>query len=350
MWIETLQSGGLRMVDRVKINGKTKRISVPLEKNTPQAIRKAREALDLKSRTITQPTSEMRLNKAIEDYLDLKDCRESTRKNAKANLKHAEDILGDLSLSELTPAGLRRAFYKSNLSHSVINRTISAFKTFCSWCVDMEYLQNNPAQNIKPMKIDEAEKDPEELYLEPDRLRDLLKSLDGMPYYMTRFLALTGMRIGEASALTPEDIGDRYISITKAYSEMTNEITKPKNKSSIRNVFIQPELRTFLNEFLKWRRLDIMAYGIRPKTLFYSRSGAIYREQYFDRVINKYGAHPHLLRHTHVALLAEKGISLDAIARRIGHKGTGTTKAVYYHVTRKQKQKDEDAMAKIQIL
>ena len=43
-------------------------------------------------------------------------------------------------------------------------------------------------------------------------------------------------------------------------------------------------------------------------------------------------------------------LSLEAIARRIGHKGTATTKAVYYHVTEKQRQKDEEKMAQIKLL
>ena len=48
MWIESLPSGGLRMVDRVKIAGKMRRVSVPLEKDTPQARRRALDALQKK--------------------------------------------------------------------------------------------------------------------------------------------------------------------------------------------------------------------------------------------------------------------------------------------------------------
>jgi hypothetical protein len=43
-------------------------------------------------------------------------------------------------------------------------------------------------------------------------------------------------------------------------------------------------------------------------------------------------------------------MSLEAIARRIGHNGTETTRAVYYHVTQKQREKDEQAMAAVRIL
>ena len=353
MWVEKTSNGGLRLVDRIKINGKTKRVSVPLEKRTPQAIRKATEALLDKIQQIghvEEKGPEMSLSEAIEDYLELKDCRKSTRKVVKSDLKNATTILGDGPLTALTPAETRRRFYKAQLPTTVTNRAIKAFRVFCKWCVDMEYLPDDPAKNLRLLKVEKEAPDPSTLYLEPDQLKDLLSKLHGMTYYLTRFLALTGCRIGEAAALLPEDIGDKYISITKAYSSNSGETTKPKNASSIRKVFIQPELRELLDEYLKWRNIDIMAYGIRPKTLFYSRTGTVMSEGLYGKRIAPYGIHPHLLRHTHVALLAEQGISLEAIARRIGHKGTGTTRDVYYHVTKKQREKDEMALAEVRIL
>ena len=349
MWIEKTRNG-LRLVDRVKIDGKTRRISVPLDKDTPQARRRAADALRAKAEAVAVPVSVLRLSDAIEDYKQLKDCRASTLRTAAVNLRHAQDILGDVPLASLTPAYIRRRFYQSDEAPTVVNRSLSAFKTFCGWCVDMEYMTDNPARNIRPLKIDAPETDPAELYLEPERLQALLDQLHGMAYYATRFLALTGCRIGEAAALTPDDIGEKYITINKSLCSATGEVTMPKNRSSVRDVFIQPELRELLDDFLKWRNLDMMATGLRPSTLFYSRGGEVYREQYLDRVLFPLGAHPHLLRHTHVAILAAAGVSLDAIARRIGHKGTGTTKAVYYHVTERQREKDEAALAAVRIL
>jgi integrase len=352
-WIERLPSGGLRLVDRVKISGKTKRVSVSLDRDTPQAIRKATEALNEKIEQLAHEElkgSKIALNEAVTDYLDLKDCRESTRIYNASLLKTVVEIFGDRPLSSLSAAEIRRTFYKLEKPPQVINRIMMAFKTFCRWCVDMDYIQDDPTRNLRLLKVIREEKDPEELYLEPDALANVLDHLHGMAYYMTRFLVLTGCRIGEAAALTPEDIGDKYISITKSYSSTSHMITRPKNSSSIRDVFIQPELRELINEYLKWRNLDMMAYGIRPETLFYSRTGTIYQERYYRIVLQKLGTHPHALRHTHVALLAEQGMSLEAIARRIGHKGKGTTEAVYYHVTKKQRQKDEEKMSSIRIL
>ena len=58
----------------------------------------------------------------------------------------------------------------------------------------------------------------------------------------------------------------------------------------------------------------------------------------------------HFMRHTHVALMSEKGIPLDVIARRLGHSDSKTTKEIYFHVTEKLKQRDWDIVRNINII
>lgn len=58
---------------------------------------------------------------------------------------------------------------------------------------------------------------------------------------------------------------------------------------------------------------------------------------------------PHALRHTHVALMAEKGIRLDAIADRLGHSDSRITKEVYYHCTKKQREIDNAAFDSVSL-
>ena len=348
-WVEVTKSGTLRLCDRIKVNGKWKRVSAPLEKRTPQAIRKATEALERKARSIYQPESETALKSLIESYLETKDCRESTKINLRIQFGHVLEILGDNPISTYTPGSVFRAFYLSQKPPQTVNRAMIAFRTFARWLRDLEYTQEDLSARLRQIKEHKKEKPPEELYIEVDRLQEILDQLAGMPYYLTRFLALTGMRIGEATALTPGDIGDKYIHITKAYSSHSHEITEPKNATSNRDIYIQPELRALLDEFFQWRNLYIMSKGIRPEQLFCSASGSIYQERYYRAQLYKFGVHPHMLRHTHVAILAEQGMTLEAIARRLGHAGTETTKRVYYHVTQKQREKDEAAMSAIRI-
>ena len=50
------------------------------------------------------------------------------------------------------------------------------------------------------------------------------------------------------------------------------------------------------------------------------------------------GLTPHSLRHTHTSLLAEAGVGLEEIMRRLGHKDDDTTRYVYMHVTKSMKK------------
>ena len=61
---------------------------------------------------------------------------------------------------------------------------------------------------------------------------------------------------------------------------------------------------------------------------------------------------PHTLRHTHVSLMAEAGmdLELEAIARRLGHENSKVTREIYYHVTKKQKEKDREQIKDICLL
>ena len=59
---------------------------------------------------------------------------------------------------------------------------------------------------------------------------------------------------------------------------------------------------------------------------------------------------PHSLRHTHTALLAEAGVSLDVISRRLGHANSGVTRDVYMHVTNKMRDRDRERLKSVKML
>ena len=58
----------------------------------------------------------------------------------------------------------------------------------------------------------------------------------------------------------------------------------------------------------------------------------------------------HALRHTHASLLLEQGVSIDAIARRLGHGNSKITKEIYLHITDKLRKADNEVLSKTKIL
>lgn len=350
-WIETNSSGHLRLCDRVKVDGKLKQFKVPLEKDTPQARRIAMERLQEKISQNSTPMAEKPMNEAVEMYL-ARDIRESTRMLQGSVLHRMVQTLGNVPLHKLTAPLIKRMLLETGKPPKTLNNYLQHIKSFLNWCFEFGYIQDDVARRLRKFPDKTKPKNPEDLYMEPDELKNVLDQLSGMMYYCVKFLALTGLRVGEMSALTVSDISDNYISITKSYNYRSRMLTEPKNQSSIREVYIQPELRDLLDEYMKWRLLYMMSQGVRTDLLFFTRDGDRMKCGNLDGRLKCIGKkyHVHLLRHTHTALLAEQGISLDAIARRLGHVSDRTTRDVYFHVTKKQRQKDEMAISKVHIL
>lgn len=349
MWIEKLKSGSLRAVERYRIDGKWKRVSVPIPKDTAQARRKAQEALEAKIKAIGQPEKEMPLNELIELYISKKDCKESTRDTERKRLNGALKLLDGIPFE---PASINRCFMESTKRSSTINQYVEALRALVHWGFRYGYVEEDFALRIFKVK-DKTPKTPsEEKYLEPDELKEALDKMNGMYKYMCHFLALSGCRVGEASALTWDDIYDGYIHITKTDSKYG--VTTPKTRSSVRDIFIQEELQELLNDFRQWRNLYMMSLGVRSDRLFFTRTGSHVLSKelgwYLNQIDFHKHLHPHIFRHTHTALLAEQGMSLEAISRRLGHHSSHITKEVYFHVTSKLKKRDEEAIRYLRIL
>jgi len=347
-WVEK-NNGYLRLVERVEVDGKTKRISVPINRDTPAARKKAMAALQEKIGQIDRPQCEMRLNEAVELYLKRPGIRPATAIHAGSALRILAELIGDVKLRSLSAQMINRKVMEDG--RPVMVRKLRYLKSMLRWCVKYGYIEQDFTKQIDDA-LPKEKKDPKSLYLEHDELKQLFDNLTGIYYYSSKFLVLTGMRVGEMSALTMEDIGEDRITINKNYCYCAGVTTKPKTVESDRAIFIQPELAELIKEYKEWRLLYTMAQGVRTNLLFFSRDGSPFKENTLYQVLHRIDPklHPHLFRHTHVAMLAEAGYSLDAISRRLGHAGSNITRAVYYHVTEKQQKKDDEFLKGIRIL
>lgn len=148
-----------------------------------------------------------------------------------------------------------------------------------------------------------------------------------------------GCRVGELLALTSEDIDleNGMVSISKTYfrRNRTDYITSPKTESSNRKItipdFLQKELQRFLNR----------QYGLTAEErIFPITDRAIQKKMKQKTELSKLKPiRVHDLRHSHIALLIEKGMQPLVIAQRVGHDSVNTTMNIYGHLyPNKQKQ------------
>ena len=159
--------------------------------------------------------------------------------------------------------------------------------------------------------------------------------------YRIIFLMLfwLGCRVGELLALTCEDIDfeNGTVSISKTYfrRNKTDNITSPKTESSNRKItipqFLQEEMKNFIDR----------QYGLTPEErIFPITDRAIQKKMKQKTELAKLKPiRVHDLRHSHIALLIEKGMQPLVIAQRVGHDSVNTTMNIYGHLyPNKQKQ------------
>lgn len=200
-------------------------------------------------------------------------------------------------------------------------------------------LRDNPCKKVDKMGRSNAKelnfwtKDEYEVFLET--------FAEGEEMYRLIFQMLfwLGCRIGEALALTSSDIDleKATISVTKTYyrRNKTDYITSPKTESSNRKITIPKFLQGEIKEYLDSQ------YELAPdERIFPITDRAVQKKMKQKTVEAKLNPiRVHDLRHSHIALLIEKGLQPLVIAQRVGHDSVNTTMNIYGHLyPNKQKE------------
>lgn len=370
MWVEERGNGTYKAIERYTdyLTGKTKRVSVTMEKNTAQSRKVAQAALNEKIRQAYSGEKE-------EKKVTLKELVDEYRKDQETTIKQStyrrnyfacetiKSILGEKTLvSRLTSRYVRDKFLATREEPGTLNERLKRFKALIRWgyyndlIADISFLDK-----LEPFKDVSHREKIQNKFLEASELKELL---DGMQHerwkLLTQFLALSGLRCGEAMALLLSDLDfkERVIHVNKTYDSNNHIITTPKTLCSIRDVYMQDELADLCRQIkITTLQRNILHGHPESKLLFSNDTGtyieyAAYNKYLKDNALKILGRPitPHTLRHTHASLLFEQGLTIDEIARRLGHEDSQVTREIYLHVTEKLKEKDRDRIKNIKII
>lgn len=233
-----------------------------------------------------------------------------------------------------------------------------------SKALDLKVITSNPSQfvHVHPSKqtISEIEntetlpkileKEELKIFLETARL----KGLD-QDYPIFFLLSYTGLRVGELCALKWSDIDfqKQTLRISKTYYNAQNntkkfELQAPKTKESARIIDIDENVITVLlkHKHFQDQQINKSTENFHDHNFVFTNLGSapgypLYQKMIglrMKRLLKLSGLNesfsPHTLRHTHTSLLAEAGVSLEMIMKRLGHKDEKTTRDIYLHFTR----------------
>lgn len=172
-------------------------------------------------------------------------------------------------------------------------------------------------------------------------------------YALFRLLAFSGMRKGEALALTWDDLNftTNEVRINKAISSGKNNhiYLKTTKTGEARTIKMDDKTMSILKDWKIKQKQDYLVLGfntMKPKQLVFSNTSNEYIQptktrKWIIHVQQKYKLDKittHGLRHTHCSLLFEAGASIKEVQDRLGHSDIQTTMNIYAHVTKKAKE------------
>ena len=180
------------------------------------------------------------------------------------------------------------------------------------------------------------------------------------------FTLRTGLRFAEVLGLTPADVDMNnmsiYVNKTLNYKKIDYSQVKPgdfmptKNKYSVRQIPIDFKALTDLQRHLDGVNEDesIWAHWYASDSRTNTRGGNHVYNSVFNNELKKMCEQAgvpqisvHGLRHTHASLLIANRVSIQSVAKRLGHGDTETTQRVYIHLLDKLANEDNNKIMSV---
>lgn len=222
-------------------------------------------------------------------------------------------------------------------------------------------ITDNPCTKVKTVKTGEKEK---EIY-SLEELKTLLNLInekaDLQHRVMFNLLAYCGMRRGELMGLEFKDIDfeNNTLEIVRTSNYQNGDTgiytSTPKTKSSIRELYLQPDLVKLIKEWQQEQQQtaekcgDLWAYSDR---LFINWCGEPMRPYYPYKWLKDFCEKEHVpfkglhsFRHTVATQSIVNGADVSTVSAILGHSTVSTTLNIYTHAVRKAKAKAANLMA-----
>ena len=229
------------------------------------------------------------------------------------------------------------------------------FSAMLNWAVKMEYIPSNPLSKIGNFKEIYFTKPQDKLrYYTVDQFKAFIAVAKGHQktrleqgaYVFFCIAFYTGMRKGEINALKWSDIEGNIIHVRRSVAQKLKGIpfveTPPKNRSSYRDLQMPVRLIEILAEQRECQSKEEMF------SEDYRVCGGrdILSDTYIENANKKYAQEAgldkiriHDFRHSHASVLANEGINIQEIARRLGHNKIETTWNTYSHLYPREEER-----------
>ena len=366
MWMEELPNGKYKFFERYKdpYTEKLKKVSVTMEKKTPQARNQAaillQEKINKKLGEKQHFVSDITFEKLYEEFEEnwkhgVKNSTVYASKNVKKEI--LKQIEGDYLVRNIDRRLLQKVvdqLLQDGRSHNYVSKIKFKLNQIMKFAVRMNYIDTNEMLFVEmPRKVittDDLRKKNTK-YLDQKEFKLFIQNLKEealCDYRITKYiriakvLFLTGMRYGELAALNYKediDFSKKTIHINHTYDFRQKERTTPKTVKSDRVITAPQKVLDIIKEQI----IENATNGFDTDFIFINTLGEPITNVRVIAALKRHGQKigidknitTHMFRHSHISLLAELGIPLTAIMDRVGHSDSKTTLEIYSHVTQK---------------
>ncbi len=272
---------------------------------------------------------------------------DSTALRYRLSLAHAERIIGTIPLVKLTPRDIQSvysALLAEGKAPSTVKHVHVVLRAALENAVTWDLIPKNPTRGIKP-----PQPIPHELVIPTiDQSRKFLRDVEADRFFaLWVFIALTGVRRGEALALQWGDIDweAKTVTIQRTMSGYASHRTTnpPKTKAGRRIIDLTDYLIKVLRDQRHQQTLERLARGAAwadGAWVFTTRNGTWLSPAHVYTRFKKLakqsglpdGMRIHDLRHTMATYWLANGIPVKVVSERLGHANISITLQIYGHV------------------
>lgn len=380
MWMEELPNGKYKFFERYKdpYTEKLKKVSVTMEKKTPQA---RNQAILLLQEKINKKLEDKNKNISDITFKELYDEFEENWKNgvrestiyAANHVKNEifNQIEGDYLVRNIDRRLLQKVIdqlIKDGRSRNYTSKIKFKLNQIMKYALRMNYINSNEMLFVElPRKITTSDdlKKKRTKYLDQKEFNLFIKTLQKealRDYRLNKYiriakvLFLTGMRYGELAALSYKediDFSKKTIHIRHTYDFRLKKRTAPKTAKSDRIITTPKKVLDIIKEQI----IENTKNGFDTDSIFINTLGEPITSARVIIPLKNHGKKlgidknitTHMFRHSHISLLAELGIPLTAIMDRVGHSDSKTTLEIYSHVTQKMVSDISSKLEKIKL-
>ena len=263
-----------------------------------------------------------------------------TIKNYEGYFKnHMQDLIS-VPIKKLTPVFIQtwhRNLYKKGVSDHVYNGCLKLLKRAFNYAIELKQISTNPFSELKPVSI------PKKLRnrFSTKELKEVIDTcIDAMPefYCILCIATLTGMRLGEYSAIRPCDIkrkDNRYVIYVDKQITRNEYKTRTKTVTSTRIVDISNKVYDIIQWHIKYFGINHTDFMFKPE-----QGGLIYAkwiERRFAKLLTLCGyeekfCRVHDLRGQYVDIMHLCKVPIVYISGQVGHSSPKVTVNSYTQI------------------